>query len=79
MPLYEYTHNLPSECQDPFEVIQTLNEPPLNKCPKCGSACKRMVSSPNIPGRKKTEVREKAKSLGFKAFKRKGYGKYEQC
>lgn len=45
MPLYEY------QCQDcghRFEVIQKFSDDPLEKCPKCGQAVERLVSSPAI-------------------------------
>lgn len=48
MPIYEY--QCPEQesgcprCQSPFEVIQSLSEPPLTKCPDCGVAVKKIIS-----------------------------------
>lgn len=45
MPLYEYKC---SKCQSVFEVIQKVDEPPLKKCLKCGSAVHKLISAPAI-------------------------------
>jgi putative FmdB family regulatory protein len=45
MPLYEY------ECDangHRFEKIQKFSDPPIETCPECGSAVRRLVSSPAI-------------------------------
>jgi putative FmdB family regulatory protein len=42
MPLYEY------ECENGhrFEVIQKFSDPPVEKCPTCGSPVHKLISSP---------------------------------
>jgi putative FmdB family regulatory protein len=42
MPLYEY------ECDNGhrFEVIQKFSDPPVEKCPTCGSPVRKLVASP---------------------------------
>ena len=45
MPLYEY------ECNDNghrFERIQKFSDPPIAVCPTCGSAVRKLLSSPAI-------------------------------
>ena len=44
MPLYEY------ECpkDGTFEQIQKFSDPPLKKCPKCGSPVEKLLSAPAI-------------------------------
>jgi putative FmdB family regulatory protein len=45
MPLYEY------ECDahgHRFEVIQKFSDPPIEKCPQCGSPVHKLMSSPAI-------------------------------
>ena len=45
MPLYEY------ECDDQghrFERIQKFADPPVDKCPECGSPVHKLMSSPAI-------------------------------
>ena len=46
MPLYEYQCE---QCDHRFEVIQkSFSEAPVEKCPKCGGAVRKLVSSPAI-------------------------------
>jgi len=42
MPLYEY------ECDNGhrFEVIRKFSDPPVEKCPTCGSPVRKLVASP---------------------------------
>lgn len=44
MPLYEY------ECGNGhrFEVIQKFSDPPVEKCPTCGSPVRKLIASPAI-------------------------------
>jgi putative FmdB family regulatory protein len=45
MPLYEY------ECdanKHRFEVIQKFSDPPVEKCPQCGSTVHKLLSSPGF-------------------------------
>ena len=45
MPLYEYQCDA---CAHRFEVIQKFADPPIDVCPKCGGAVKKLLSSPAI-------------------------------
>jgi putative FmdB family regulatory protein len=45
MPLYEYECD---SCAHRFEVIQKFSDPPIDKCPKCGSTVRKLMSSPAI-------------------------------
>ena len=45
MPLYEYQCDA---CAHRFEVIQKYSDPPIEVCPKCGSAVSKLLSSPAI-------------------------------
>ena len=45
MPLYEYECDA---CHHRFEVIQKFSDPPIETCPKCGSAVHKLFSSPAI-------------------------------
>lgn len=44
MPLYEY------ECEKGhrFEVIRKFSDPPVDTCPTCGTAVRKLMSSPAI-------------------------------
>ena len=43
MPLYEYQCDA---CGHRFEVIQKFSDPPLETCPKCGGAVRKLQSAP---------------------------------
>ena len=45
MPLYEYQCDA---CGHRFEKIQKFSDPPLDTCPQCGGAVKKLLSSPAI-------------------------------
>jgi putative FmdB family regulatory protein len=45
MPLYEYQCDA---CAHRFEVIQKFADSPIDVCPKCGGAVKKLLSSPAI-------------------------------
>ena len=45
MPLYEYQCE---SCDHRFELIRKFSDPPLEKCPKCGGAVRKLMSSPAI-------------------------------
>jgi putative FmdB family regulatory protein len=43
MPLYEYQCDA---CGHQFEQIRKFSDPPLEICPKCGGAIRKLISSP---------------------------------
>ena len=43
MPLYEYECDA---CGHRFETIQRFSDPPLDRCPKCGGAVRKLQSAP---------------------------------
>lgn len=45
MPLYEYQCEA---CGNRFERIQKFSDPPVEECPKCGGAVRKLISSPAI-------------------------------
>ena len=45
MPLYEYQCE---SCQHRFERIQKFSDPPIETCPECSGAVKKLLSSPAI-------------------------------
>ena len=45
MPLYEY---LCGACSHRFERIQKFSDPPVDACPSCGGAVRKLLSSPAI-------------------------------
>jgi putative FmdB family regulatory protein len=45
MPLYEYECDA---CAHRFEVIQKFSDTPIEVCPRCGGAVRKLLSSPAI-------------------------------
>lgn len=45
MPLYEYECE---SCRHRFERIQKFSDPPVDVCPSCGGAVRKLLSSPAI-------------------------------
>jgi putative FmdB family regulatory protein len=45
MPLYEYECEA---CAHRFERIQKFSDPPIDACPSCGGAVRKLLSSPAI-------------------------------
>jgi putative FmdB family regulatory protein len=45
MPLYEYQCDA---CGHRFEVIQKFSDAPLEACPKCAAAVRKLLSSPAV-------------------------------
>jgi putative FmdB family regulatory protein len=45
MPLYEYQC---TNCGERMEILQGVNDPPYEHCPKCGAEMKKLVSAPAI-------------------------------
>ena len=45
MPLYEYQCEA---CNHRFERIQKFSDPPIETCPTCGGAVRKLISSPAI-------------------------------
>lgn len=45
MPLYEYQCDV---CTNRFERIQKFSDPPVDACPACGGAVRKLLSSPAI-------------------------------
>ena len=45
MPIYEYKCK---KCGSILEILQKLNDPPLEKCPECGGLLKKVISPPAI-------------------------------
>ena len=45
MPLYEYQCK---KCKHKFEKIQKFSDPPVRKCPECGSAVEKVMHAPAV-------------------------------
>ena len=45
MPLYEYQCK---KCKHKFEKIQKFSDPPIRKCPECGSPVEKVMHAPAV-------------------------------
>ena len=45
MPLYEYQCK---KCKHKFEKIQKFSDPPIKKCPECGSPVEKLLHAPAV-------------------------------
>ena len=82
MPIYEYQavsskHACP-RCRDRFECLRRISDPPLNRCPDCGAAIRKLISAPAVGG-SKSGLDDRAKSAGFHKFKKLGKGEYDKA
>jgi len=81
MPVYDYEAASPEKscpyCVNGFETVQSISDPHLSACPKCGQPIRRVITAPAI-GRSKTKLDDRAKAAGFTKLKRLGKGEYEK-
>jgi putative FmdB family regulatory protein len=75
MPIYEYEHlSAPCDLGAVFEQRQSMAEPSLKRCPKCGGAVGKRVSRINI---NTPRTNSELKDLGFTKLVRRDDGVYE--
>lgn len=81
MPIREYIAKDPGKgcghCRHGFEVLEKIEEPALEDCPKCGASVYRCISSVSVSATR-TNLDDRAKSAGFTKYKRLGKGEYEK-
>ncbi|MBQ1345384.1 MAG: zinc ribbon domain-containing protein [Kiritimatiellae bacterium] len=81
MPTYVYEAQEPAKgctrCAQGFEIVQSINDPHLTRCPDCGAAVYRVMQPPGL-GHSKTDLHYRAKRAGFHSMKRIGKGEYEK-
>ena len=80
MPMYVYEAKEPekgcAKCAKGFEIMQSINDPKLEKCPDCVAAIFRVIQAPGL-GRSQTDLNYRAKRAGFKCLKKVQKGEYE--
>ncbi len=80
MPTYEYECK---ECGYRFEMEQSITDEPIDKCPKCGSTVKRLISGGMgfiLEGsRTHTPRRDRGNGCRFEATGRTCCGRSEPC
>lgn len=87
MPTYVYTAKLNAgeqrncdTCAGTFEAFQRMSDESLAKCPQCGGAIERVLTTPSVTGTKRYKKHSAAQmaNAGFTQYKRKGKGYYEK-
>ena len=80
MPMYVYEAKKGgcAKCKSPgFEVMQSINDARLARCPDCGAEIFRVIQAPGL-GHSQTDLNYRAKRAGFHSLKRVGRGEYEK-
>ena len=82
MPIYEYIAIDPEKgcrtCARGFELRRPVDRAPLEKCPLCRNAVKKLITRVNSPKITKPLSVSDAKSAGFTVLKRRDKGVYEK-
>ncbi len=81
MPIYVYevdeTEKGCRKCCGGFEVMQSLKDARLERCPECGARVSRVIQAPGLT-HSKTDLHYRAKRAGFHTLKRVQKGEYEK-
>ena len=81
MPVYVYEAKEPakgcSKCAKGFEVVQSIEDARLEKCPDCGAPIFRVIQAPGL-GHSRTDLNYRAKRAGFHTYKKVQKGEYEK-
>ena len=81
MPIYEYIPDGDTceFCEGRFEVMQSMTDKPLTKCPECGQPCHRVFSTFGVANSTTDLLSPKnLESKGFTQYKKAGGGYYEK-
>jgi len=64
-------------CRDGFEVTARMSDPPLSRCPRCGSRIEKLPQ-PFGTGNPKGSLDRRAKEKGFHKLKKVDKGRFEK-
>lgn len=85
MPIYEYLSENPEDpgqscriCSRGFELRRPVERPPLEVCPLCKNAVKKVISRVNSPKIAKPFSASEAKSAGFTVLEKRDKGVFEK-
>jgi len=85
MPTYEYQAREPAKacdrCRERFEVVQSMQDPPLTVCPQCGGPVQRVISMCAVSTAQSTRSMLSDKNLkqkGFTKLVNEGDGKFRK-
>lgn len=80
MPIREYqvceSDRGCDRCRQPFERLESLSAPVLERCPVCGAPVSRLLSAPRV-GASRTSFDQRAKNAGFRKLQKISRGEYE--
>jgi len=76
MPIYEYEHVDAGSCPSGkrFEILQSMSDAPLTRCPKCRSKVHKLFSAVHV---NMPKTNSELKDLGFTKLVRRDDGVYE--
>ena len=81
MPVYVYEAKEPAKgcakCAKGFEIVQSIEDARLEKCPDCGAPIFRVIQAPGL-GHSRTDLNYRAKRAGFHTYKKVQKGEYEK-
>lgn len=80
MPIYEYElcDGDCKVCGGRFQLNRPVSRPPLENCPLCKKAVRKVISNFNTPKVAKPLSVSDAKKAGFTVLKKVGQGEYEK-
>lgn len=79
MPIYEYLASGEgcAKCSVTFECVQKMSDEPLEHCPECGAAVRRVLSTFSVSGGDPLSPK-RLEEKGFTQYVRRGKGNYEK-
>ena len=80
MPIYEY-EPIDGNCRvcgGCFELRRPMGRPPLENCPLCKKAVRKVISAASTPRVNKPLSVSDARSAGFQVFEKREPGVYEK-
>jgi putative FmdB family regulatory protein len=82
VPFYEYVCVETTDCNHcstPFTLLQRLSDPPLEHCPECGQAVRKIISPPNVVAGDAHKLNpSNVEKAGFTQYRKIGKGVYEK-
>jgi putative FmdB family regulatory protein len=80
MPIYTYelVEGACKICNGCFELNRPINRPDLTECPLCRKKVKKVIGNFSTPKKLKPISPSEARNAGFKMYKKRDKGVYEQ-
>jgi len=81
MPFYSYQPVESSQCEyceTGFDYLQKVGAEPLQNCPECGVAVKKVITAPNLVGESPSLDEGNLSKHGFTQYRKLEKGVYEK-